>query len=1676
MADKGSVFSKGGGGTNFEQYIQTAFLTTMLTKGNVPGINDSKIKEIALQATRLGYKTDDLFLRCSSHLGEHRVVAQIKHEFSFTTNDETFHDVISQLWSDFSNQDIFNQNSDKLLIIKENLNKSESNNVKSLINWAKSKSSASDFFLEVRRINKKESALNVFKTVIEKVKGESISEEEIWSFFKCLELLAYDFGNHDSTHKAYFLSLIKLSKNTDSTLTEGEIWAQLYEFISLLNKDGGLISLDSLVKEPFYKHFELEKLLPFYSTIDKLHQDSNLILNQLSNEIHGFHIDRFSLKEQIVNSINNHRLTIITGNPGVGKSAIIKDVLTESFKSAHLIVFRADQLNEPHLSNVFTNLGINNSIEDILSCISLIPQKIIFIDSIEKLLEGDSENAFKQLYNILNTYPDIKIVAASRKYAIDLLYFKYNIDKSNQPVEIATLSETELKLVENQFPQITQILSNKRIKQLLVSPKYIDYALTLLVKDSSDYSKVTLIDFKNKLWNHIVENVTKRNGGMPRKRGVAFTKIAVDRAKKMRLFIEPDGVDENAIDELENDNIIFKDGDNYSFSPSHDILEDWALVRYVRRIFGDDVNPHTFFNKIGNEPAIRRAFRLWVEDSLVDEQEKIIDFVDKIINANDIGKFWADEILIAIFKSENAHKFVKELTPKLIASNYDFLIRCIHLIRTTCKESGNNNSSLLIPIGSGWGALLEFISNNISDLDSLRDLIINFLMDWAYKIYREVNLPKESQYSVNIIIHYLNQTQSKDEFWFSYHHRNKYDNIIVLAFNLLPIANDYVLELLDKSINFERNDDNWKLRDFYEKVRDTCLSGLFSRKLVKEFPDKVSDVAWKAWKYVQRKPKGEFDFPSSMDTNEYFGLKEHIKDFPAGIYKTPFYNMLWSNTYKAFDFITEFCNYCVENYSKSDFAKDDDVVKISIKTDSKNIEQIGSYVLWQSYRGTGKVTPDVFRSILISLEKYLIEIAKFKNATSKKLLKHYFFYLLERSNNVAITSVLNSLCLAFPEELEECLLPILSVKEFYHWDSSRAFSEHQALAPMDNEISFAQKEMWEHNQLEHRKKYQRGLYDFVINYQFNIRILNKELHQIFDNLKNEATSEDIVWKKTLFEIDVRNWEVGEYSKEAGGITIQPKYQDEIKEFVDSNKPEFDEQNIAAGHSGWAYKKFKNEEGTSKDFINWENAYNHLCKNEHFDYMFDKPATLAHIGLRDYSSSISKTQKRWCVKLLIKSITEIYLKSLERYSLSASTFSPMDREPSLSSFSLILKNLDPKSGEERELAILLAHCLLSPIANFEKKHIIEDFRDNIWQENPKLANSIWLLLINYASLKKTDKKYVYRNPQSIEKERKEEHEFISKNILKEKKEVDKIEFSFETHIGHYLMLAIFIIPYDSTMLVHMEFIKAFIQKYLIAISEVDRLSDEHETMQLNREDKIDLNKYLSKYLLIQDNHIAKEVLNCLLNQYYLLLKTPEKAAKTYETIERLLNSIICELDFFVKGKNVFKDYSIEFFISHFWVLWENLKEQISNSRKTNFSSSLFLDFYSNNVPITWDETDKDWLPLVDKEDYFVQVIEQFGYANIRAILNIFVSIGHSRLLPNGLKLLVKILREHTTELSKVVTIKGEHFIENLFHSFCTKIKEDKSLLDDYIWLLDNMVDLGSSRAYLIRDNVITYKSI
>jgi hypothetical protein len=601
MSEKGSVFQKGGGGTNFEQYVQAAFLTTLIIRGNAPGIPTNKIVEVAFQTTNKGYETDDLLIIANSNIGQHRLLVQIKHDISFTIGNREFQNVINAFWKDYNNYPLFDKTKDKLLIIKNGFTKDERNHIKSLIDWANTHSNENDFLSEVKRLKAKRERLDVFKECLKIANNNTaLTNNELWNFLKCFDVLEYDFDKINSIDETYFLNLIKLCKNNTITTSEKEIWNAILTEITKLNQNGGNI-VSTSIPEELSKYFELSKLNPFWKSIDKLKKDSKEILRPIKNYL-GKDSDKYHLKhtdklEELFIAINKTQFTIVTGKPGVGKSAIVKDLFEQEFSNANIFVFKADQFNKPHLANVFSSQGVNESIQDIFSCIASVKEKIIFIDSAEKLLEGDNDSAFKQLFLLLKEYPDIKVICTSRKYAIDLIILKFEIDKNNiEIVEVLPLNNDELITISENFQQIKSILKNQAVTKLLQSFKYVDFAISSLNKTSDDFTNISLTEFINKLWDLLVKDITKGTPGIPLKREDTFMDIAVKRAKEMKLFIEPTKGYEEVIDLLIRDDIIIKEEGKRRYSPTHDILEDWALVKYISSIY-DQYNSSCFFMK-----------------------------------------------------------------------------------------------------------------------------------------------------------------------------------------------------------------------------------------------------------------------------------------------------------------------------------------------------------------------------------------------------------------------------------------------------------------------------------------------------------------------------------------------------------------------------------------------------------------------------------------------------------------------------------------------------------------------------------------------------------------------------------------------------------------------------------------------------------------------------------------------------------------------------------------------------------------------------------------------------------------------------------------------------------------------------------------------------------------------
>jgi hypothetical protein len=201
MSTKSNVYSQGGGGTHYEFEVQTAFFICFLLGVDIPGMINGQIIEFRQQAGSLGYETDDLLLKCEDEIGMHRFLFQIKHNLTISVNSDLFKEVLIAAWKDFKNRELFDPSSDLIFLIKSALTVDEKNDLRQLLSWAKVKEDPADFVNEVSRIKAKKSYYELFKSVLDGIEGP-VSQEDMHKFFRCFNILEYDFGDQISVARS----------------------------------------------------------------------------------------------------------------------------------------------------------------------------------------------------------------------------------------------------------------------------------------------------------------------------------------------------------------------------------------------------------------------------------------------------------------------------------------------------------------------------------------------------------------------------------------------------------------------------------------------------------------------------------------------------------------------------------------------------------------------------------------------------------------------------------------------------------------------------------------------------------------------------------------------------------------------------------------------------------------------------------------------------------------------------------------------------------------------------------------------------------------------------------------------------------------------------------------------------------------------------------------------------------------------------------------------------------------------------------------------------------------------------------------------------------------------------------------------------------------------------------
>jgi len=1435
VKQQSNPFSTGGGGVNFETRVQAAFALSLLTKSCVPCLSQNmKGKELKFQNKYDGANTDDFVLVATDKKNSgSKLYAQIKHEITISESvDSMFAEVINSAWKDFKKPG-FSIENDSIALITGPLPKLDVNNTLPILEWAKYSSNATDFIKKSRTkgftSEAKVKRLNIFRVQLTNAnEGNEVTDDELWCFLKTFQLISFDLDAKYSVVANLLCSLIECYSDESPSLVLSKLVTCVQEF----NQNAGTLTQDNAPKEVKLL-FESQSKVNFENDFLKLKERGDHIFEGISNTINGFHIDRTEQLANISELYGESDFLFVTGSRGVGKSGVVKDFISTKGKDVPVFYLRAEDLDKSHLNDVFTSIGMNSTLGQIEGFFSLLKDKILVIESLEKVLELNHHNAFVDLLQYIKRQPGWTIIATGRDYAYQQLAFNYLQPSEIQfnSVNIEGLTKEQIEQVCEHIPELKGLITNPSLGELLKVPFFIEIAARAINNGAQFKSGDTEADFRNTVWATVISKESDRKSGMPDKRRTTFINIAKQRAKKMTIGIRASEFDPEVISKLEEDNLIHRDRKTSTISPMHDVLEDWALEEYIENEYIE--NSHDlvkFLLIIGNEPAISRAFRLWLYRRLKFD-DATNEFVEEILTKDGIESYWKDETIAAIMQNDSPEKFLDTLKSLLIKDDCALLIRFCFILRITCQrpnslyndllikdeKSGMLKSLFLQPYGNGWEALFNFIYEIKHDLsNSMHTHAVEVINEWCGLINIYDDLPKSSE-KVGLLSLWLLEPV-KD----SYRDEGRRKKILNALLKVSTAINEKFDALMEQDVFISKVKP--RRLSYVDELTSLALVGTNVPMLCKRNPNFVVKLSLHEW-LMQKPEEDELGYGSyaRIDVEESFGLDRERDFFPASGAKGPFKYLLQSNPRLALDFIIKLCNITAQKYSESEFAASFDneqdlpfsnevtVRQIEIMlNDGTLIKQYASPHLWKGYRGQSTL-PYLLQCALMALENWLVGYVS--GCSDNNKIEWIYDYLLRSSNSVMPTSVLASVAIGFPSKVGAAAYPLLKTSGLYDLDLVRMTIEMGG-----NEFHFfsLDRDVMSKIYIEERREAalkpwrKESLETLLTRLQF-VTELRDDAIKIVDELINEATIQN---KKNLrfmvHRVDTRTWEAVE-DKDNNRILLQSS--SELPADLKQDQQEFNEKhaidNTVTSLNLWARKLFEEKLFKKEYFASYEDAliaakkllisYQNNEIHNFSDMAIGTITTVASVCIRDDLFNLSDENKEWCLEIILESIFmhadvmegTIAHDKTDYYGSGACAFVL----PKL--FDLDL-DTEQKEHLKHALVTALTHENLNVNA-----YAAKGIREFLWSRDVELASFCIGGIVEYARFRREDR--VARRLYHLQGEELEaalenwkglittfRDELLQGNF---KLSVDDI--SLETHSSWFLHLPMLMVPYSTT---------------------------------------------------------------------------------------------------------------------------------------------------------------------------------------------------------------------------------------------------------------------------------------
>ena len=399
-----------------------------------------------------------------------------------------------------------------------------------------------------------------------------------------------------------------------------------------------------------------------------------------------------------------------------------------------------------------------------------------------------------------------------------------------------------------------------QLKELLRNPFYLNEYLRDYAHFSQSASKS---DFKDALWDKRVANRLSGKKGTDQERENTFIEFARRRANDGSFYVKSDGFDLTILGLLQTDELIAYDKKVLRYFIAHDIYEEWALEKFIDATFRTSKDSADFYNQIGSSLPVRRAFKNWLSNKLIDNKEDVQGLIEDTINGDTVDTFWKDEVLTALLLDDK-NDFLDLFKDSLLVNDAQLLVKVIFLLRIACKDideallrlySANKSVELAmdtiytIPKGIGWQSVIAFIDENKEALGLSHFFIVtSLLLDWTTKN----KTGKTTQHAARTALYYYQKTILDGGFGYGSSSKDHQEDVIKVILQgsreikteLTAVINDVITH---KKTNHQ---------DEYYDLCETMLGSVIeTADISMAIPLEVLKLANLFWKKVDRQWK-----------------------------------------------------------------------------------------------------------------------------------------------------------------------------------------------------------------------------------------------------------------------------------------------------------------------------------------------------------------------------------------------------------------------------------------------------------------------------------------------------------------------------------------------------------------------------------------------------------------------------------------------------------------------------------------------------------------------------------------------------------------------------------------------------------------------------------------------------